>query len=131
MFQPYVEQCGGCQEFSKKLAIGTYRQNIEKEIRSGNHASRGIFTRFNPKNDPNWDTAKVITRCSDETVVGKTIREAAAGKDSLTFLLDLLEKRPLCGSDSIRKKAGFHTRPGCFCGKRGSYHRAGYLDLSL
>ena len=94
MFQPYVEQCGGCQEFSRKLAIGTYRQNIEKEIRSGNHASRGIFTRFNPKNDPNWDTAKVITRCSDETVVGKTIREAAAGKDSLTFLLDLLEKDP-------------------------------------
>ena len=94
MFQPYVEQCGGCKEFSKKLAIGTYRQSIEKEIRCGNHASRGIFTRFNPKNDPNWDTAKVFTRCTDESLVGKTIREAADGKDSLTFLLDLLANDP-------------------------------------
>lgn len=94
MFQPYVEQCGGVTAFAEVLKVGNYRQLIAEEIRGGNHASRGIFTRFNPKGDPEWDTRQRFTRTKDETLVGKTIREAAEGRDSLDFLLNLLAEDP-------------------------------------
>jgi N-acyl-D-aspartate/D-glutamate deacylase len=106
MFQPYVEQCGGCRAFAEKLSIGTYRSSITKEIKAGNHASRGIFTRFNPKADPDWDTRQKFTRCKKETVVGKTIREAAqeSQADSLEFLLDLLMEDPYTAVMSLGRQ---------------------------
>ncbi len=94
MFQPYVEQCGGVEAFARQLTIGNYRDVVENEIRVGNHASRGVFTAFNPKVNPAWDTARRFTKAADTSLVGKTIREAANGKDSLTFLLDLLSQDP-------------------------------------
>lgn len=104
MFQPYVEQCGGCKAFSEKLSVGTYRKSIEKEIRAGNHVSRGVFTRFNPKADPDWDTRQRFTRCTRAGVAGKTIREAADGKDSLTFLLDILAEDPYAAVISLGRR---------------------------
>lgn len=94
MFQPYVEQCGGVQRFAKLLKTGNYRDILEAEIRGGNHASRGVFTRFNPAANPAWDTAQRFTRAKDAGLIGKSIREAAGGRDSLTFLLDLLSEDP-------------------------------------
>lgn len=94
MFQPYVESCGGCRAFAETLKIDSYRKRIEDEIRSGNHASQGIFTRFDPKSNPDWDLDKWFTKSTVEGIAGKTIREAANGKDSLRFLLDVLEKDP-------------------------------------
>lgn len=94
MFQPYVEQCGGVSGFAGQLKVGNYRGIVEAEIRAGNHASRGVFTRFNPKANPNWDSRLRFTRASDVSLLGKTIREAADGGDSLTFLLDLLTVDP-------------------------------------
>lgn len=94
MFQCYVEQCGGVQSFSEKLRVGSYRAMIEAEIRDGRHASRGAFTRFDPKGDPLWDTKQHFTRASNPAIIGKTIREAASGGDSLSFLLGLLTVDP-------------------------------------
>lgn len=94
MFQPYAEACGGCKGFSRALNTGNYRELIADEIRQGNHASRGIFTRFNPKDNPAWDTEKIITRSIHKNLEGKTLRQAAYGKDSLDFLLDLLSDDP-------------------------------------
>ncbi len=94
MFQPYIEHCGSVERFSALLRTGNYRELIDAEIRAGNHLSRGIFTRFNPKADPDWDTQKVFTAARDASIVGKTIREAAGGGDSLAFLLDLLCEDP-------------------------------------
>lgn len=94
MFQPYVERCGGVEAFAGLLSAGSFRAGMEAEIRAGNHASRGAFTRFNPKDDPDWDTGRRFTKTADASLTGKTIREAAAGRDSLTFLLDLLAEDP-------------------------------------
>ncbi|MBR2000772.1 MAG: amidohydrolase family protein, partial [Firmicutes bacterium] len=94
MFQPYVEQCGSVERFSQMLRIGNYRDIIETEIRNGNHASRGVFTRFNPKANPNWDLGQKFTKVKDPALLGKTIREAANGQDSLKFLLDLMAEDP-------------------------------------
>lgn len=94
MFQPYVEQCGGVSGFARLLRIGNYRAIVETEINEGNHASRGVFTRFNPKTDPQWDTRRRFTKTADASLIGKTIREAANGTDSLSFLLDLLAEDP-------------------------------------
>lgn len=94
MFQPYVEACGGCKAFSAALTIASYRKRISDEIRAGNHASKGVFTRFDPKGDPDWDTRQKFTRAARNEVVGKTIRQAAEGEDSLDFLLDLLTEDP-------------------------------------
>lgn len=94
MFQPYVEQRGGVQRFARMLRTGNYRNVIEAEIRSGNHASRGVFTRFNPASNPNWDLSQRFTKVKDASIVGKTIREAADGRDSLSYLLDLIADDP-------------------------------------
>lgn len=94
MFQPYVEQRGGVQRFARMLRTGNYRDVIEAEIRSGNHASRGVFTRFNPASNPNWDLSQRFTKVKDASIVRKTIREAADGRDSLSFLLDLIADDP-------------------------------------
>lgn len=94
MFQPYVEQCGSVEAFSRMLHVGNYREIIESEIRNGNHASRGIFTRFNPKSSPNWADNYAITKAVDSSCIGKTIKEAAGSEDALTFLLNSLETEP-------------------------------------
>jgi N-acyl-D-aspartate/D-glutamate deacylase len=94
MFQPYVEAAGGCEAFSEKLKIAYYREEIATEIREGNHISRGIFTRFNPKTTPDWDKKKAFTACEDQTWLGRTIRDVAGEKDSVDFLLELLIKEP-------------------------------------
>ena len=94
MFQPYVEQCGSIENFVRALKVGNYRDIIEAEIRNGNHASRGVFTRFNPKANPNWDVAQKFTKAKDPSILGKTIREAANGQDSLKFLLQLIADDP-------------------------------------
>lgn len=104
MFQPYVEMCGGCAAFSQKLAVGTFRSMIAKEIREGRHASRGVFTAFHPERDPLWDTRQRFTRCTQTEIVGKTIREAADGKDSLDFLLDVLAKDPYAAVISLGRR---------------------------
>ena len=97
MFQPYAEQCGGVEAFAQQLRNPVYRGNLEAEIRAGNHASRGVFTVFNPVADPDWDTARRITKAKDASLVGRTIREAAAGGDSLSFLLERIAQDPgLC-----------------------------------
>jgi len=94
LFQPYVAQCGGVEAFAKQLTLGNYRDLVAAEIRAGNHASRGVFTRFNPKADPDWDTRYRFTKAADTTLVGQTIREAAHGVESLAFLLDRLAQDP-------------------------------------
>ena len=94
MFQPYVEQCGGVEAFSRMLKVGNYRSRVEDDIRDGRHPSRGVFTRFNPKDNPRWDLGYVITLARDGDLVGKTLRDAAGGRDSLTFLMDALEVDP-------------------------------------
>ena len=104
MFQPYVEQCGGVQRFSQLLRTGNYRDILEAEIRSGNHASRGIFTRFNPCTNPAWDTAQRFSKTKDASLTGKTIREAANGRDSLSFLLDLLSEDPYACVISLNRR---------------------------
>lgn len=104
MFQPYVEQCGGVQRFSQLLRTGNYRDILEAEIRGGNHASRGIFTRFNPCTNPAWDTAQRFSKTKDASLTGKTIREAANGRDSLSFLLDLLSEDPYACVISLNRR---------------------------
>ncbi|MCI8538457.1 MAG: amidohydrolase family protein [Oscillospiraceae bacterium] len=104
LFQPYVAACGGCKAFSEKLSIGSYRAGIAGEIRAGNHASKGLFTRFNPKSDPDWDTRQRFTRCTKANLAGKTIREAADGKDSLDFLLDVLAADPYAAVISLGRR---------------------------
>ncbi len=94
MFQPYVEQCGGVERFANMLQTGNYRDIVSAEIRSGNHASRGVFTGFNPKTNPAWDTGQRFTKAAATAIVGKTIREAANGKDSIDFMLELLAEDP-------------------------------------
>lgn len=96
MFQPYVEQAGSVERFAQLLRVGNYRDVIEAEIRSGNHASRGIFTRFNPAANPRWAEGYVITGARDASQIGKTLAEAA-GSDPLGGLLDMLAEDPaLC-----------------------------------
>ena len=104
LFQPYVEQCGGCTAFSEKLSIGSYRDEIMSEINSGNHVSRGIFTRINPKTNPQWDTQQRFTRCKNISIVGKTIHEAANSTDSLAFLLDVLAHDPFASVISLMRR---------------------------
>lgn len=94
LFQPYVEQCGSVEKFSRLLKTGNYRSVIESEIREGNHASRGVFTRINPKANPAWASGQKITKARNADLVGKTIQEAANGEDALNFLLDLLAEDP-------------------------------------
>lgn len=94
LFQPYVEQCGSVERFSKMLKTGNYRSVIEGEIRAGNHASRGVFTRINPKANPAWAAGQKITQAKNADLIGKTISEAAGGQDALSFLLDLLADDP-------------------------------------
>ena len=94
LFQPYVEQCGGCRAFSETLAVPDFRRRVAEEIRSGRHPSQGVFTRFDPKKDPDWDTRYKFTRTVRDGCVGRTIREAAGSGDSLDFLLDVLTEDP-------------------------------------
>ena len=104
MFEPYVSACGGCAGFSQMLTVGSYRSHLSEEIRNGGHPSKGIFTRFNPKADPDWDTRQRFTRCADTSVVGLTIREAADGGDSLEKLLDLLTLDPYTAVISLGRQ---------------------------
>lgn len=104
LFHPYVEQCGGCAEFSRKLGIGSYRDEILEEINSGNHISRGIFTKINPVANPLWDTQQRFTRCDNQSIVGKSIREAADGKDSVAFLLSILADDPYANIISLNRR---------------------------
>lgn len=94
LFHPYVEACGGCTAFARTLALPSFRQRITDEIRAGKHPSQGVFTRFDPKADPDWDTRYKFTRTQRAGCVGKTIRQAADGADSLDFLLDVLAEDP-------------------------------------
>lgn len=94
LFQPYVEQCGGVGRFAELLRTGNYFDVIEAEIRGGNHASRGVFTRINPVQNPDWDTKQRFTKVRNAAWMGKTIREAAQGRDSLRFLMEVLRDDP-------------------------------------
>ncbi len=94
LFQPYVEQCGGVEAFSRMLSVGNYREIVETEIRNGNHASRGIFTRFDPKNNPEWGKNYKITQSENRSIIGSTLQQAAGTCDALTFLLDALASDP-------------------------------------
>ncbi|MDO5300841.1 MAG: amidohydrolase family protein, partial [Clostridia bacterium] len=66
--------------------------------------SRGIFTRFNPCTNPAWDTAQRFTKAQNSDLIGRTIREAAAGQDSLSFLLDLLSEDPCACVISLSRR---------------------------
>lgn len=94
LFHPYVEACGGCAAFSAALSVPDYRGRVAGEIRAGGHPSQGVFTRFDPKGDPDWDTRYRFTRSTCAGVAGRTIRQAADGADSLDFLLDVLAADP-------------------------------------
>ena len=111
------------------LKTGNYRERIDSEIRGGNHASRGVFTRFDPVKNPDWDTGQRFTKAKDAGIVGKTIREAANGEDSLSFLLDLLAEDPEACVIPLSRRPELYAGSGCVCLPAGSQHRAGYLDV--
>ena len=104
LFQPYVERCGGCAAFSRALTLPDFRRQVVEEIRTGRHPSQGVFTRFDPQADPDWDTRYRFTRVQRAGCVGKTIREAAQGADSLELLLDVLIEDPYAAMISLGRR---------------------------
>lgn len=104
LFQPYVERCGGCAAFSRALTLPDFRRQVVEEIRTGRHPSQGVFTRFDPQADPAWDTRYRFTRVQRAGCVGKTIREAAQGADSLELLLDVLTEDPYAAMISLGRR---------------------------
>lgn len=104
LFQPYVERCGGCAAFSRALTLPDFRRQVVEEIRTGRHPSQGVFTRFDPQADPAWDTRYRFTRVQRAGCVGKTIREAAQGTDSLELLLDVLTEDPYAAMISLGRR---------------------------
>lgn len=74
-FQPYVDWCGGITAFIDKIQSGSYRRQLIEEIGRGGHRSVSPFTYFNPENG--WGAHEIITKCSDEKLVGRSIAEIA------------------------------------------------------
>lgn len=104
LFQPYVEQCGGVRRFAQLLGTGNYFDVVEAEIRGGNHASRGVFTRINPVQNPDWDVQQRFTKLENTAWLGKTIREAARGRDSLRFLMEVIREDPYACVISLSRR---------------------------
>lgn len=102
--RPYVDECGGKQKFSRALKIGDYRDRIAQEIKSGGHRSASPLVRFDPTTNPEWAKLYVITKCTEQKYVGKTILELAqeTGKDSVDVMLDILQEDPEAGCGAWR-----------------------------
>lgn len=95
-FLPYVLQAGGMEAFSRALRTGNYKRLIADDICAGRHPSSSVMTRLDPLAAPAWGGSALITRCSDERCVGKTIGELCRerGCGYVELLLDILEADP-------------------------------------
>lgn len=102
--RPYVDECGGKHGFSRALKIGDYRDRIAREIKAGGHRSTSPLIRFDPQANPEWAKPYVITTCTEEKYVGKTIYEIAqeSGKDCVDVMLDILQADPEAGCGAWR-----------------------------
>lgn len=91
-FQPYVVQAGGLKAFSDALKVGNYRNMVAADIKAGRHPSASVMTRIDPQTMPGFGRSMVVTSCTNQQVVGKTIGQLCEewNCDLVDALLELL-----------------------------------------
>lgn len=99
--RPYLDECGGITPFLARLKIGSYKADLIKRMKAGQHASKCWATTLDPVSDPDWDKRFKITRCTNKAYEGRTIREIAeeSGKHFVDVIFDIVEQDPqtCCG----------------------------------
>lgn len=115
VFEPWLRDKGGRQEFAKALGMMDFRQEIKEAIRAGKWYIR---ENYNPNTNPRWAENYTVFKHKDPKAVDKTLAKIAdeRKKDPFDVWFDLIAEDPdaLCGQTFVYPSgtpdlnAGYH-----------------------